>query len=149
MLPTPVKPARSQRPGRARQRGASLAIAVFIIVVLSVVGFLMVRVISAASSGVVAEVLGARAQFAAQSGAEIALTELFPHGQTEAVGCGVVSATHQFTGDGLQTCEAEISCTELDATNFVQYRITSTGVCGSGSDVYSREIQVEASDASL
>lgn len=143
-------PANKQR--MHKQRGASLAVVVFILVVLASLGVVMVRVISLGSASVVSEVVGTRAVLAARSGLELAMTELFPLNQREASSCEVVNANWnlvEFTGQGLQDCRAEVTCETLDAGTFTQYRLISVGICEVGNQEFSRRLLLEASDASL
>ncbi|WP_194756226.1 pilus assembly PilX family protein [Aliidiomarina indica] len=135
-----------------QQRGASLAVVIFILVVLASLGVVMVRVLSLGSASVVSEVVGTRAVLAARSGLELALTDLFPLNQSTATSCTVVNSNRSevnFTGAGLTDCRAEVSCVELDAGDFIQYRLVSVGVCAVGNQEFSRRLLLEASDASL
>ncbi|HBY85826.1 MAG TPA: type II secretory pathway component, partial [Colwellia sp.] len=60
------------------QRGSALVLALFIIVVTTLLGAALVRMISANSETIAYEVIGTRAYQAAQAGAQRKLSELFP-----------------------------------------------------------------------
>lgn len=140
------------------QQGNALVVAVFILLVLGALGFALVRVLSDASSGVVTEVYGARAQHAAQSGLHVFLAgSLFTPNQpvgscparTGAIQNTSPLSTLTFTAEGLQNCTATIQCDELELpTPFVgrHFRLLSTGRCEVGGQVYSRQLLIEARD---
>ncbi|HLV49049.1 MAG TPA: pilus assembly PilX N-terminal domain-containing protein [Aliidiomarina sp.] len=145
-----------------KQSGSALMIAVFIIVVMSVVGAAMVRLLNDSTAGAVTEVYGARAHQAAHSGIEIFLTELFPLNETSAasicperdnnINIKNVSAynTYAFSSAGLANCSVTVRCDELDVTPFIgrHFRILSIGQCKVGEQRFSRQLLVEARDES-
>lgn len=150
----------------ARQRGALLPMAIFIIVILSFVGLAVVKILNSADKATVSEVQGARALFAARSGAEIFLTDhLFV--DDEAIDTNGVclgrdeSAAEQppstnlaspldepyaFSVPGLAGCTATIYCNKATPEGFAvtHYRIVSQGECGDGK--YSRVLTLEVSE---
>jgi MSHA biogenesis protein MshP len=145
------------------QHGSSLVLALFVIIILSLLGSILMRMISTSSETVSQEVLGTRAYMAANSAMQAELQLLFP---LNAI--GVCNATNiapynfQTAGNadipGLYDCEAFTTCdnyysdTEDPLAVVRYYRLTSTGECGSGTIetdskdvvVSSRTIQVEA-----
>lgn len=141
------------------QRGAALAVAVFIIVVMSLIGMAMVRILGDATSATVGEVLGARAQTAARSGAEALLVDLFPLNSANAndticpVRTASVPATivvqNNYSVDGLANCSATVYCDQAELSapySGIHFRILAQGSCGAGDMTYSKEIMLEASD---
>jgi MSHA biogenesis protein MshP len=148
-----------QIPSPQQQRGAALAVAVFIIVVMGLIGMAMVRILGDASSATVSEVLGARAQAAARSGAETLLVELYPLGSADAdinvcpsrtgnLPTSVVVQT-SYAIDGLANCSTTVLCDQAELTTpytGVHFRILAQGSCNAGDMTYSKEIMLEASD---
>lgn len=63
---------------RTGQQGSSLVIAIFILVVMLLLGVALTRVLSTSSETIAYEVVGARAYQAANIGLQRRLTELFP-----------------------------------------------------------------------
>lgn len=142
-----------------KQRGSSIVLALFVIIILTLLGSVLMRMISTSSETVSQEVLGTRAYMAANSAMQAELQLLFPLNTATLTYCNspIIDKPYDL-GDvipGLYDCEAETSCTKYhtDATtNIGYYRLTSTGMCGSGvmasdSKVIvksSRTIQVEA-----
>ncbi len=147
---------------KAKQRGSSLVLALFVIIILTLLGGALMRMISTSSETMSQEVLGTRAYMAANSAMQSELQRLFPLNsisdcpdisQPPLAGDYNFSSTGQNVA-GLYDCTATTVCekyyTGVDGTKY--YRLTSTGECGSGvmdanSKVIvksSRTIQVEA-----
>lgn len=126
-------------------------VAIFIIVVMSILAAVIARVLTTTSASSVDEVYGARAFHAANSGAQVFLTSLFPLGEDRASSTACSSGlTINFVQDdsGLRNCSAEVSCKSEQFSEFAvtQYRIISQGRCTVGDKQYSREVILEALD---
>lgn len=143
----------------ASQKGGALAVAIFIIVVMSIIGVAMVRILSDLGRATVSDVYGARAYAAARSGAEVFLTDLFPlNSSTNLNACPAerVSGTpppEQFTESfqalGLNGCEARVACDRLELSapfSGTHFRIITQGICDTGDTTYSKQIILEAFD---
>ena len=144
------------------QQGSALIIALFVIIVITMLGGTLVRILSTSSETTAQEVIGTRAFMAANSAMQAELSVLFPLATDAAIPqpVGTCNAIN-LNGlpdlgndiDGLYHCSASTTC-ELyhtqDTVNY--YRLTSTGECGSGviaaeskmAVKSSRTIQVEA-----
>ncbi|MCH8537492.1 MAG: type II secretory pathway component [Alkalimonas sp.] len=123
---------------RKKQQGSALVVAIFVIVVVLGLLLALTRILTSSSESVVYEVLGTRALFAAQSGLELASTQLFPLEQPVAT-CSAVSTEFNFSGSGLRNCRARVACAastpiEVDGAERIVFQLTSTGECRSGSD---------------
>ncbi|MCA1929294.1 pilus assembly PilX N-terminal domain-containing protein [Rheinheimera sp.] len=138
---------------RNKQRGSALVIAIFIIVVMTILVAALSKMLIGSSESVSYEVLGTRAFFAAQSGMEQGLSQLFPLSATSSY-CAPIGVTGSeaevtvnFTANGLQGCSYTLSCDSGRATaavtETVYYQLTSTGSCGTGQLQTSRTIQME------
>jgi len=138
-----------------KQQGSSLVMAIFIIVVLSLLGSALVQVLSTSSETIAQEVLGTRALTAANSGMQGQLQKLFPLNGIAAI-CPA-STNYDFSNiTGLYTCKAVVTCENYvaDHNGIAYYRLQSTGSCGSGTIeassfdqsivLSSRTVQVEA-----
>jgi len=147
------------------QQGSALVIAVFIIVVMTVLGVALVRMLGASSESVAYEVIGTRAYTAAQSGVQWAGREIFPlnasalhcDGTTQTVDSvdGFSSSSSSLNtfipppdisnNKGLNGCRiSHISCEDLKHDGVAYFTITSTGRCDVGEVVTSRTIVIEA-----
>ncbi|RUO26676.1 hypothetical protein CWE09_08240 [Aliidiomarina minuta] len=138
---------------KQKQQGSSLVIAIFIIVVMSVLAAVLARVLSASSAAIVDEVAGTRALQAANSGAQVFLTDLFPPG-TDSASHGACNSGRNidFNAPGLNNCSARVNCALQDYSDdygMTHFRITSTGECLTGNREYSRQIIVEAVDGNF
>ena len=128
-----------------KQRGSALVIAVFVIVVMLALAVGLSRLLISSSETVVYEVQGTRALFAAQSGLDIALTQLFPLNGT-AAGCGAVTTSRSFNADSLQSCSVSISCTPFTNAapdNITLFQLSSTAECTAGGFQTRRTVQIE------
>jgi MSHA biogenesis protein MshP len=140
---------------RTQQQGSALIIAVFIIVVMTLLVAALSKLLSSSTESISYEVLGTRAFFAAQSGMEQGLVQLFPltsaATSTYCAPVGTVGSASDpaatFTTNGLQGCSFTLSCNSgrasTAATETIYYQLTSTGTCGSGQFQTSRTIQME------
>lgn len=144
------------------QQGSSLVIAIFILVVMMLLGAALTRVLSTGSEAVAFEVVGTRAFQAANIGVQHRLALIFPltgdsfHCSGENI---VTSGASHSTNDptvpailanlssvnGLQNCRVEqMSCEDFKVDGVVYYQITSEGQCDIGGEVTSRTVEVEA-----
>lgn len=121
-------------------------IALFVIIIMALLGLTMVRLLSASADAVTHEVYGVRALNAAQSSLEMSIRQAFPATQDGASVCTISSYTFASI-PGLQNCSASTSCTlitgfEDETINY--YRFQSTGLCSEGKVTASRTVAVDA-----
>lgn len=127
------------------QGGSALVIAVFIIVIMTLLGTSLVRMMSASAETVAYEVLGTRAYQAAQSGLQRKLAAVFP--LEPIIGVCTTSELYDFSAiQGLENCRAtSVECTETEILGVTYYTIKSRGQCDIAGVLTSREIEVRAS----
>lgn len=128
--------------GPHHQRGAGLPVALFVITVLALLVFTMADLQSSASHSVSLQVQSQRAFFAAESGAQIALTRILPGTESaaEVWSAAVTDALDgreiAFPADGLKGCSARLRVEPVhrdpDPTDILLVRLVSTGSCGAG-----------------
>ncbi len=129
--------------------------AIFIIVVFSMMAAVLAKIISTSSENISYEVLGTRAYAAAKTGNEWALQQLFPLKDIELAACEENISDYQNISskivpdlsslNGLQGCWIDsLACVEFSNDSVDYFTITSTGVCQQGSVTTSRTLQVEA-----
>lgn len=144
-----------------KQQGSALIVAIFIIVVMALLVAALSRLLTSSSESVSYEVLGTRAFFAAQSGMEQGLAQLFPLATAAnptgaSTYCAIPAleltgsapaAVLPLISNGLQGCSFTLSCSSgraaTAATETIYYQLVSTGTCGSGQLQTSRTIQME------
>lgn len=147
-----------------KQKGGALAIAVFVIIVMTLLTVAINRNIASSTDQSIQEVLGVRALMIAESANEVALSAIFPVATGSAPVTGecpnalvAVANTNFSQMAGLENCTVVTACNPHPSTNPEYVRITSRGICksaltGSGdtectnadSVCASREAQVEA-----
>lgn len=130
------------------QKGSALVIAIFVIVVMTLLGTALVRMISSSAETVAYEVIGTRAFQAAQVGLQRKLQELFP--LTPRSGSCEPAIEYDLTAiDGLENCKAVNVVCSVDASTVsgVQYyTIKSTGQCEIAQVLTTRTLEVQARD---
>lgn len=133
-----------------KQGGFLIPLAAIIVVGLAVLALAISRISSQTGTAAIQEGVSVQAFYAAESGAQIAMNQLFFNAADRAAvdgNCIAVSgSTINYAVVGLDTCSASISCTQNpDAGNTTSfYVITSAASCGSGNLVAERTIQVSA-----
>jgi len=135
----------SNTANRKNQRGSSLVIAIFIIVVLSLLGAALVRMLNSSAESIVYEVYGTRALQAAQSGIQLKLAELFPLSAGTPKCDDVVTKSFSNTL-GLENCAYSTSCISNNGGNITIYIIESRGTCEVAGIFTSRTLEVVARD---
>jgi MSHA biogenesis protein MshP len=128
---------------RKNQRGAGLPIAIFVITALALIVAGMAQQQQSTGLAVSQQILSQRAFYAAESGAQAAVTEALYGG-----GCGSVPAALNFTEAALNSCSASLSCSTVQAdisgspAPETIYTLVSTGQCGSGGERATRVVEV-------
>lgn len=137
------------------QRGVSLVIAIFILVVLTLLGAAMINILSSGGESVAREVLSARALFVAESGGQRALNEIFPPGSSvgqtgicDTLDAGAVDypAAALAGIQGCSTLQAEIDCSWVNVGGVNYFSLTSTGTCGPAGSAAVRVVEIQARD---
>lgn len=140
-----------------KQRGAALAVALFVLLIVALLGLTLVRALNDSANAVASDVLGTRAQLAAQSGVQGLMTEIYPlNGTLDTSICPTrvsheppVVRSYTFTAAGLNQCSATVRCNQLQLTSpysGTHIRVISEGSCAGGELTYSKRILVEIGD---
>ena len=130
-----------------RQRGSMLVIAIFVIVVMSLLGLTITQILSASSDAVIHEVYGVRALNAAQTGIQASIADAFPvSGASVCAGTGTPLVLDLSAVNGLENCTVTATCvmTPFDAGTVEYYRFNSVGTCSAGDVIASRHVAVDA-----
>ena len=134
-----------------KQSGSALIIAVFIIIVISLLGASLASLQRDSAEGTSYEVYAARAYLAAYSASEIALAELFPLdvAGASAANCtgGEIEATLPTDSDtaGFHGCSVSYTCNATSDAVATRYTVVSTAICKNSQINTRRQITVEAS----
>lgn len=139
--------------GRKKQSGSAIIMAIFVVIVIALLGASLVSLQRDSAEGASFEVYAARAYLSAYSGSEIALTQLFPLsvGASSAVSScsNVVKLPVLPEGNvGFHNCSVDVSCKLTTGTAGIanRYTIVSTAVCKTSQINARRQITVEATD---
>ncbi|WP_432463813.1 hypothetical protein [Agarivorans sp. QJM3NY_33] len=131
-----------------RQRGSALLVALFVIVVMALLGAGLSSMIQDTSRNAAWEVLGTRANLAAASGLEQALSELFPLNLPNPADCADVNSNPTLTGEGFANCRVQLRCNRLAVsavglsdTRF--FDLSATASCGAGGVAVQRSQRVQ------
>lgn len=123
------------------QGGAGLPLALFILVVLSLISVAIAFLSEDSGQRFGLEINSMRAFYAAESGAQVAvLRRIPPSGSPAACAAGMVSLS--FSTAGLSGCSVTVDCESATAGGVTYSTLTSTGVCGSLRDEARRIVQV-------
>lgn len=140
-----MRPESDRRGGR--QRGFSIVIAVFILVVMSLLAATMLRVQEADSAGTAQDTLTVRAFYAAESGAQFAMNRLYLDG-TGCAGLGLPNGGASWDEAFLAQCRvSSLTCQTETVSGMTFYHVRSSAECRSGAGeqfVASRTIEVRA-----
>jgi MSHA biogenesis protein MshP len=132
--------------GIHKSRGSALVIAIFVIIVISLLGAALVKMMASSQENLAFEVLGTRAYTAAQSGMQWQLAQLFPVGESVRT-CASASQVAPIINKvpGLVGCEIKsIECFDFTHADVRYYTIKSIGQCEIDGEHTSRKIEVEA-----
>ena len=126
------------------QQGSMLVTALFVIIVLGMLGLAIFKIQSSSGRSIGYEVYGARAFNAANSGAARALAQLFP--LTGGSNCAESSTLDLSKQVAFHGCKVEVECESflITETDFTHFRITSTASCEAGDFTTQRKVAVEA-----
>lgn len=137
-----------------RERGFLIPLAAFILVVISLLAATVMRTSSQVSLAGTQESISTQAFYAAESGAQAAMSVLFSvNGDRAAVDVNCTNVQSQvFNVTGLSNCSAAVSCVCVDENNnacpaaglYSFYTINSSATCGSADVTSNRTVQVSA-----
>lgn len=127
------------------QRGFLLPVAVFILVVMSVAALALWRSTIQSSNSIVQELISTQALYAAESGAQAGVGQIFTGANRTAVTaeCDALNLVLNYSVTGLQQCSAQVSCIADAGVLGSVYVITSAGTCGT-SVTAERTVRVDA-----
>lgn len=129
----------------AKQQGSMLVIAIFILVVLGLLGAAFASLFQSSETGVSYEVLGIRAQAAANAGTEAGLYRILRLAQS----CNVMASGSTVpttdltlaldsTESALAQCVVAVKCGQraaITGSTYTFYVLTSTATCSAGNNL--------------
>ncbi|MGF1685806.1 MshP protein [Photobacterium japonica] len=142
-----VRPSVSYR----RQRGSALIVAIFLITVMGLLAAAMIRIDSTSQTTTTHEVFATRAWYAAHSGNEYVLSQLFPLGRHDAD--ATACKTYTLSAAAFSCQQVTVTCQAMEYQNGAgqtahRYQLESTATCGTGAlattrvqEVWAKEIE--------
>lgn len=124
------------------QRGFSLVLMLFLIVVVGLLLAAMSRINSSADASIAQEVLSTRALQAAESGIQAMGARLFPLNAPAAACPASLPLVLNFTTPGLNSCSVSVNCTSRVVLGQTRYAVEATGNCTVGNQSARRKLQV-------
>lgn len=143
--------------GRSRQGGFSLPLAIFIIVIMALIGTAMVSLSQTGQRSIASEVQSIRTFYAAESGAQTAVARLLPldgnnpgcsiafsifNPATPESTCTVEAASITLPTPESSGCTINLCCDALSLAGDSYYRITSDARCSFADNDTRRQIEV-------
>lgn len=139
---------RLARAQASSQGGSMLIMAIFVIIVMSLLGLAVVQILSTSNRSMMTEVYGSRALNAANSGAQLKLEKVLIDDAQCVATLYVLPEISAFHG-----CEVTVKCRSFTINkfdyNFKHFRIDSTATCTVADFITQRSISLEARKKSI
>ena len=154
------------RSSKNKAQGSALVIAIFVIIVMSLLGVALVKMLSSTAESVAYEVIGTRAFQTAQTGLQWGLSDRFPLNSSarhcDGASVDATAANYVSTGPlsgsldasslvdidqatGSENCVVTaVKCDDFKHEGVTYFTLTSTGQCTVADVVTSRTIEVTA-----
>lgn len=131
------------------QQGSMLVVALFVMIVVSLLGITLVTTLTSTSQALTYDVAGTRAYQAARSGMEQVKASALKQGTEPATCVGSQASPPALSSvDGLVNCQYTTQCTTTDVskdgTAYRYYRFSSRGTCRFGERWASRMVRDDA-----
>lgn len=137
------------------QRGFLIPLAAFLVVAMGFMAAAMLRATSQTNLASSQELYSQSAFYAAESGAQGAMSVLFygtPDKDLVDAACGAMNITTNYTAPGMNVCSSVVTCGCNDesgaacsvAAQYSFYRLISTGRCETGPVIAVRTVEVSA-----
>lgn len=144
--------------GVSQQKGFSIPAALFVLVVVAMLGTAMVSILNQGTASIAREVVSIRALMAAESGAERGLYEVLESNPAACTGTMLnppaslnpLIVNWQLVASGMTSCEVNVSCaltqvdTDSDGTLEDYFTLRSEATCGPAADRAFRIVEVQA-----
>jgi len=129
-----------------QQQGSMLVIAIFIIVVISMLAASLSRILSSTADSVANEVYSGKAYLAADGGMEYGIYQAL-HGTLacNTYPASAAASTFDVAGEaGLENCSVGVRCQTINLPDgSEQYYLVSTGTCDGGKIVAQHSVEAE------
>lgn len=134
-----------QLTGSFRQKGVGLPATIFLIVIIAMIVLALSELNQKSNLGFGQDLYATRAFYAAESGAQIALNQVFVGAQACGIGMtGIDFNTGGVANPGLDDCKVTVDCQQTVVEVISYYTFTSSATCGTGFEQAQRRIEVRA-----
>ena len=123
----------------SKQQGLGLPVALFVITIMSLIAVAVNRLGEVSSQSYTQNLLSSRAFYAAESGAQLRAQRVL---SVAPCTCDT-DLTYSFTVKGLNSCNAETTCTQFDANSQTYCTIESIGRCDNSAAQRTIEVRVK------
>ncbi len=133
-------------PLRRSQSGGALIIAMFVILLGTLILLALARLSTASGNTLIYEVQGQRSYWLAKSALELGFLQLFPLNQAAQSCAAVTQTSRNWSSSDWNGCQSRLQCSENTIDGKTWYRLVSTAQCGDGDFITSRVLSAEASE---
>ena len=129
------------------QAGAGLPLAIFLITVMALIVVTLAQLQQTTGEMESLDIQSGRAFYAAESGAQLALTQIMPKDPAQPIdtaACGDDLYQQTFSEGSLSGCEVTVDCEWASSGDGPVATLQSEGSCGTGLDAAQRVVEVRA-----
>ena len=128
----------------AKQQGVGLPATIFLIIIIAMIVLALGELNQKSTIGFGQDLFSTKAFYAAESGAQIALNQLFVGAQACISGMTAIDFNNKGANPGLDDCKVSVDCEPTVVSAVTYYKFTSTATCGAGVEQAQRRIEVRA-----
>ena len=129
---------------KRRQAGVGLPATVFLIVIIALIVLALGELNQKSNLGFGQDFYSTKAFYAAESGAQVALNQVFVGTKACAANMTTIDFNNKGPNEGLDDCDVQVDCVASLVATITYYTFTSTAICGSGFEQAQRRIEVRA-----
>lgn len=127
-----------------KQAGIGLPATVFLIVIVALIVLALGDLNTKSNIGFGQDFYSVKAFYAAESGAQIALNQVFMGNQACTASMTVIDFDSVADNTGLEACQVSVSCRQATVELIHYYTFMSSATCGGGYEQAQRSIEVRA-----
>lgn len=147
MYPEAARRPPQRQTGCSVQQGAGLPLAIFLITVMALIVVTLAQLQQTTGEMESLDVQSVRAFYAAESGAQLALTRVIPKDPDQPIDTAACTGgiyEEDFDQGSLSGCDVNVDCEWASGSEGEVATLYSQGTCGSGLDQAQRQIEVRA-----
>lgn len=130
--------------GISKQTGVGLPATVFLIVIIALIVLALGELNEKSNLGFGQDFYSTKAFYAAESGAQVALNQIFVGAQACLNNVTSIDFNNSGPNPGLDDCNVVVDCQQSTVEGVNYYTFNSTAICGNGFEQAQRHIEVRA-----